>query len=76
MMHVNKQVEAMPGGTKASHSQNVRKKRFALAAGRLDHVRIVWRKDVMHPKATYDEAEALEVLTAVEAFLKSVVDLL
>ena len=46
-----------------------------MAAGRLDHVRIVWRNDVMHPKATYDDAETLEVLTGVEAFFKSVVDL-
>ena len=46
-----------------------------MAAGRLDHVRIVWRNDVMHPKATYDESEAREVLNAVEAFLNSVVGL-
>jgi hypothetical protein len=76
MIHVHTQVNALPGGARASRPQNARKQRFAMAAGRLDHVRIVWRNDVMHPKATYDEAEALEVLTAVEAFLKSVADLL
>jgi hypothetical protein len=47
-----------------------------MAAGRLDHVRIVQRNDVMHPKATYDEAQALEVLEGVRAFLISFVDLL
>jgi hypothetical protein len=73
---VNQAVKALPGGKKHNRAQNLRKQRFSAAAGRLDHVRLVWRNEVMHPKATYDEAEALEVLTAVEAFLKSVVLLL
>ncbi len=30
----------------------------------------------MHPKATYDEAEALEVLEGVKAFMISFVDLI
>lgn len=74
--HINLQVRALPSGKKHTKAQNVKKQRFSLAASRLDHVRIVWRNDVMHPKATYDESEAFEVLTAVDAFLKSVVDLL
>jgi hypothetical protein len=35
----------------------------------LDNVRLAWRSDVMHPKATYDEAEASEVIASVNAFL-------
>jgi hypothetical protein len=76
MLHVHKQIDAMPGGVKKSAAQRNRKQKYATAAGRLDHVRIAWRNDVMHPKATYDEAEALEVLRAVETFLKSAVAIL
>jgi hypothetical protein len=75
MLHVHKQVELLPGGVKATVAQNRRKQRFAVAASRLDHVRIAWRNDVMHPKATYDEKEALDVLTSVRAFLENIVTL-
>jgi hypothetical protein len=75
MLHVHKHVELLPGGAKATKAQNKRKQQFSLAASRLDAVRIAWRNDVMHPKATYDEKEALEVLTSVRAFLESVVKL-
>jgi len=81
MDHVNRAIEKMPGGPKAAHGakatarQKARRQRMALAASRLDHVRIVWRNDVMHPKATYDETEALNVLTSVQAFLESIVKL-
>lgn len=76
MLHVHGKVAEMPGGQKFTRAQNSKKQNFSMAAARLDHVRIVWRNDVMHPKATYDQAEALEVLTGVEAFLKSVAGLL
>jgi len=75
MLHVNTKITSMPGGKNATRAQNKKKQDYAMAAGRLDHVRIVWRNDVMHPKATYDESEAREVLNAVEAFLNSVVGL-
>jgi hypothetical protein len=75
MDRVNDAVKALPGGSKATSAQKKRKQALALAAGRLDHVRIVWRNDVMHPKATYDEAEALEVLESVRAFMISFVAL-
>jgi hypothetical protein len=76
MLSVNSEINKMPAGKSKSAAQNNRKKRFSLAASRLDHVRIVWRNDAMHPKETYDEDQALEVLTSVEAFLKSVVQLI
>jgi hypothetical protein len=75
MDHVNNAVKGMPGGRHAKVSQNKKKERYSLAAARLDHVRIVWRNDTMHPKATYDEKEALEILTGVGAFLESIVTL-
>jgi hypothetical protein len=76
MDHVNNAIKALPGGAKATSAQKKRKQALSMAAGRLDHVRIVQRNDVMHPKATYDEAQALEVLEGVRAFLISFVDLL
>ena len=30
----------------------------------LYHVKIAWRNETMHPKATYDEGEALNVINA------------
>jgi hypothetical protein len=76
MEHVNNAIKTLPGGQKSSSAQRSRKRALSMAAGRLDHVRIVWRNDVMHPKATYDEAEALEVLEGVKAFMISFVDLI
>lgn len=80
MDQVNKEIEKLPGGSKsvgvkATRAQKVRLKKMALAASRLDHVRIAWRNDVMHPKAKYDEKEATEVLVSVRAFLESIVKL-
>jgi hypothetical protein len=75
MLHVHKQVSAIPGGSKSTSAINNRKQQFAVAASRLDHVRIAWRNDVMHPKATYDQKEAFDVLMSVRAFLESIVKL-
>jgi hypothetical protein len=72
MLHVHGQIEKMPGGKKATAAQNSKKQKFSLAASRLDSVRIAWRNDVMHPKATYDENEALEVMSSIKAFLISI----
>jgi hypothetical protein len=75
MIHVDNAVDAMPGGAKASPQQNKKKQKYALAVTRLDNVRIAWRNEVMHPKSTYDETEALEVLTSVKSFTATLVDL-
>jgi hypothetical protein len=77
MDHVNRAIERMPGGPKATPpikptaAQKARQQKMALAASRLDHVRLAWRNDVMHPKAKYDEKEANEVLMNVKGFLES-----
>ena len=76
MLHVHKKIETLPSGAKASKAQNVRIQRFAVAAIRLDHVRLAWRNDVMHPKETYDQRQSLEVLTSVHTFLESIVSLI
>jgi len=81
MEHVNKAIERLPGGPKAdpavkgTPAQRARRQEMALAAYNLNHVRIVWRNDTMHPNAKYDEKEAYEVLTSVKVFLESIVKL-
>jgi hypothetical protein len=81
MDHVNREIERMPGGPKATSgakatlAQKAKRQKMALAASRLDHVRIAWRNDVMHPKAKYDENEAKEVIASVQAFLENIVNL-
>jgi hypothetical protein len=76
MESVNGTIKGMPGGKSATAAQRNRKQKLAMAAGRLDHVRIVWRNDVMHPKATYDQAEAFEVIESVHKFAVSFVELI
>jgi hypothetical protein len=73
--HVNKAIKAMPAGRTATYRQNKKKERYSLAADRLDHVRIVWRNPVMHPKESYEEAEASQILSGVNAFLESMIKL-
>jgi hypothetical protein len=75
MDHVHKAVNALPSGKKATARQNKMKEEYAMAAGRLDHVRIVWRNPVMHPKETYDENQSSEVLEGVGKFLQSITGL-
>jgi hypothetical protein len=77
--HINNAIDQMPGGpkanppVKATDRQKTRRQTMALAATRLDHVRLVWRNDVMHPKETYDEEETLKIINATQAFLESLV---
>jgi hypothetical protein len=81
MQLVNKAIEKLPGGPraapaiKATPAQHSKRQQMALAAGYLNHVRIVWRNDTMHPKATYDEQQALDVLNGVKTFLASIAKL-
>lgn len=41
----------------------------------LYHVKQAWRNDVMHPKATYTEAQAQEVFNAVDSYLRNLAPL-
>ena len=47
-----------------------RKKQVQQVRAHLHAVRIAWRNDTMHPKATYTEEEAKELLGHVLAFLR------
>lgn len=70
---INNAVYAMPGKTSA---QANKKQKYALAYTNLNGVRMAWRNDVMHPKATYTEEEASNIFSHVGAFLKSLAPLL
>ena len=35
-----------------------------------DHMKVAWRNPTMHIEATYDDKEALYLLTTVEAFMQ------
>jgi hypothetical protein len=71
-VHINKKVDALPNGTA---SQQRRKQALAAAAAHLNSVRIATRNDVMHPKATYTDEEALTVLEATKALMQQMVKL-
>ena len=70
---INIAINAMPGRTAA---QNAKKQKYALAYSNLNGVRMAWRNDVMHPKATYTEDEARIVFSHVGAFLESLAPLI
>jgi len=47
-----------------------RKARFLASYARLDAVRVAWRNETMHPKATYTAEESEELINAVRLFVK------
>lgn len=49
--------------------QKSRKADFAEVSSYLRHVKIAWRNEVMHPKATYTQEEARDVFAASRAFM-------
>ena len=62
----------MPGKTSR---ESLRKQKYGLAYANLNGVRMAWRNDVMHPKATYTEEEAQTIFNHVGAFLKALAPL-
>lgn len=66
-VHVDNAISALPN--KTPH-QKARKAKYASASALLSNVRIAWRNDVMHPKATYQSEEAREVFNAVKGFMR------
>jgi len=52
--------------SKDSQKIKLKKKRYQLFYDRLDAVRVAWRNPTMHPKSTYTEEEAKEVMDAVK----------
>lgn len=59
----NKAISALP----AKSSQT---KKFAAIAGHLYNVKLAWRNEVMHPKATYTEEEAEHLLSQIKFFMQ------
>jgi hypothetical protein len=49
---------------------------YAAIQAHLYNVKVAWRNEVMHPKATYDELEALDIFNHVRAFLAQLVNVL
>jgi hypothetical protein len=73
MDHVNKEINLLPGRTEAEKRKRAR---YSTAATYLDHVRLAWRNEVMHPKETYNREEAHDVFNAVKAFTSYLADLI
>lgn len=63
----NKAIKAMPKGKEAVELSQV--------ASNLYSVKVAWRNEVMHPKATYTPDEAEDVLRQVTGFVKSIAKL-
>ena len=51
-------------------------KQCAAIQAHLYNVKVAWRNEVMHPKATYTELEARDILNHVRAFLTELVKIL
>jgi hypothetical protein len=67
LLHVNKAIEAMPVTTAV---EKAAKAEFAACSAHLNNVRIAWRNEVMHPKATYTEEESKDVFNHVKTFFR------
>ena len=71
MDHVGKGIKAMPVDTPR---RKAKKAKYALVAATLDHVRIAWRNEVMHPKQTYTRQEAFDMFNAVRVFINELAE--
>jgi hypothetical protein len=60
---INREIGKLP-----SHDQKT--KNYAEISANLYNVKLAWRNEVMHPKQTYTEEEALEVFAASRAFMR------
>ena len=58
---INAAIKSLP-------QKSARTKKFASIAGHLYNVKLAWRNEVMHPKATYTKEEAEALLTQVRSF--------
>jgi len=64
--HVDKQIRLLPTATA---KQKSKKAALAEVSSYIHHVKIAWRNEVMHPKATYTQEEARDVFAASRAFM-------
>jgi len=51
-------------------------KQYAGISSNLYSVKVAWRNEVMHPKQTYTEEQALEVFAASRAFMRELASVL
>jgi len=73
LLHVNVAIEQMPRKTEEEKAAKIQ---YATCAAHLSNVRIAWRNEVMHPKATYTEDEARDILSHVKTFTRDLAKLL
>ncbi|HEV7587958.1 MAG TPA: hypothetical protein VGO40_07480 [Longimicrobium sp.] len=66
---VNKAVKALP-------KRDPKAPEYALLAANLFNVKLAWRNEVMHPKATYTKEEAERILSATKAFMNELVSVI
>ncbi|WPP06349.1 hypothetical protein [Methylocella tundrae] len=65
---VNKAIKALPPKERLT-------KQYAESAAHLYNVKLGWRNEVMHPKQTYTEEEAVNVFNACRAFMRDLAGL-
>jgi hypothetical protein len=63
---VHRAIEKMPNGTP---KEKTKRNAWSEAHANLYHVKQAWRNETMHPKQTYDRAEALAVYTSMQVFM-------
>jgi hypothetical protein len=66
LVAAKKKIESLPQKTVSTKRK---KEKFAEACAFLDLVRVAWRNPTMHPKASYIEEEAREILGVVKSFM-------
>jgi hypothetical protein len=66
---VNKAIKALP-------SKGLHTSALSEAAANLYSVKLAWRNEVMHPKATYTPEEAKDVFRQVKLFMGNLVEVL
>jgi hypothetical protein len=67
---------AINGLPETSSEERHRKTAFQQVRAHLHAVRLAWRNDTMHPKATYTEEEAIELIEHVRSFTNHLTKLL
>lgn len=70
---VRAKVNSMPVRTQA---QREKSENLQALCNHLDGVRLAWRNNTMHPKASYEPHEAREIYTNVQTFMKGLADML
>ena len=56
-----------------SHSENIK---WKILLSKLETVKDAWRNPTMHPKATYDESEARDIIVSVKIFMNELAKVL